>query len=286
MHRQTRSALASDFKRPGRILALFALTLGGISTTSAFEHGPTGQWELVRNDGGVEVYRRTVGNSPLHEFQGTGMIEAPVTAVLGVLDDVDHRLEWMAEAVAQTLISRSGDRDQTFYSRTGAPWPVSDRDVVIRAVTSVDMKAKMVKIEMNSVEHPTWPPQKGVVRMPHLCGHWFLWPSNGGKWTRVEYQVHADPGGSLPTSIINTVSKKIPYHTIVGVQKQVVKRKYPEYEQKLAQMPEYKEVLPLLPGLTVKPAAAPSPSPSPTPAAQPPASPLPAGTPNAAGGGK
>ena len=95
MHRQTRSALASDFKRPGRIQRCLRFYARGISTTSAFEHGPTGQWELVRNDGGIEVYRRTVGNSPLHEVQGTGMIEAPVTAVLSVLDDVDHRLEWM-----------------------------------------------------------------------------------------------------------------------------------------------------------------------------------------------
>ena len=62
--------------------------------------------------------------------------------------------------------------------------------------------------------------------MPHLCGHWFLWPSNGGKWTRVEYQVHADPGGSLPTSIINTVSKNpVSHHRWRA--KQVVKRKAP-----------------------------------------------------------
>lgn len=229
------------------VWAGFATTLcflwGGIARGS--EHGAVGPWELVRNDAGVEVYRRIVGNSPLHEFQGTGVIESPITAVLAVLDDAEHRLEWMDQAVAQQLISRSGDRDQTFYTRTGAPWPVSDRDSVVRAVTTVDAKAKVVKVDMHSVDHPEWPAKKGVVRMPHLCGHWYLWPTNGGKWTRVEYQVHADPGGSLPTYIINQVSKKIPHNTITGIQRQVQRRKYPEYEQKLMKMPEYQLFLPV-----------------------------------------
>ena len=77
MHRRTWTAFVDNSRHVGRLAALFALTLGGLSTSSAVEHGAVGPWELVRNDGGIEVYRRTVGNSPLHEFQGTGMIEAP-----------------------------------------------------------------------------------------------------------------------------------------------------------------------------------------------------------------
>lgn len=246
-------------------LSLFAST----SLATALEHGAASSWERVRNDAGIEVYRRTVAGSPLHEFQGTGVIEAPIPSVLAVLDDAERRTEWMKEAVAQTLISRNGDREQTFYSRTGAPWPVSDRDTVVKAVTTVDVRSKMVKVEMSSIEHPAWPPQKGVVRMPHLCGHWYLWPSNGGKWTRVEYQVHADPGGSLPSGIINMVSKKIPHSAISEMQKQVVRRKYPEFEAKIAQMPEYKDFVQTLPALT-------KPAPSPTSAA--PATPAPPAT--------
>lgn len=246
-------------------LSLFAST----SLATALEHGAASSWERVRNDAGIEVYRRTVAGSPLHEFQGTGVIEAPIPSVLAVLDDAERRTEWMKEAVAQTLISRNGDREQTFYSRTGAPWPVSDRDAVIKAITTVDVRSKMVKVEMNSIDHPAWPPQKGVVRMPSLRGHWYLWPSNGGKWTRVEYQVHADPGGSLPSGIINMVSKKIPHSAISEMQKQVVRRKYPEFEAKIAQMPEYKDFVQTLPALT-------KPAPNPTSAA--PATPTPPAT--------
>lgn len=224
-------------------LLFWGLSLSNLSASRANEHGTAGPWELVRSDEGIEVFRRTVHGSPLHEFQGTGVVEAPITSVLAVLDDADHRLEWMAEAVAQTLISRAGDRD-----------------AVIRALTTVDVPKKVVQVAMHSVEHPNWPPQKGVVRMPHLCGHWYLWPTNGGKWTRVEYQVHADPGGSLPTRIINLVSKKIPHNTIAAIKRQVVRRKYPEYERKLSLMPEYKEMLPAVlgEGASAPPAARPA----------------------------
>ena len=49
----------------------------------------------------------------------------------------------------------------------------------------------MVRVEFTSTSHPSWPPQKGVVRMPALQGHWSMWPEHDGAWTRIEYQLHA-----------------------------------------------------------------------------------------------
>ena len=62
------------------------------------------------------------------------------------------------------------------------------------------------------------------------------------------------------------------------MQKQVVRRKYPEFEAKVAQMPEYKQFAPSLPGLTITPAT--------PPAATGAGGPIPSGTPKASGGEK
>jgi hypothetical protein len=202
-----------------------------------------GPWELVRNDRGIVVHRRTVAGSKLHEFRGTGLIEAPIGSVLAVLDDSAHRLEWMKEAVANDRIEQIDSYTEVFYSRTRAPWPVSDRDAVLRARTTFDPALHQVRIDITSQTHPAWPEKKGVVRMPFLRGHWYLWPEHGGAWTRAEYQVHADPGGLLPDWIINMVSKKIPFDTLAAMQQQVKRRQYPAFLQKLSTVPEYQAVI-------------------------------------------
>jgi hypothetical protein len=202
-----------------------------------------GPWELVRNEKGIVVHRRAIAGSPLHEFRGTGVIEAPIASVLAVLNDAEHRIEWMKEAAANNRVESIDAYSEIFYSRTKAPWPVAHRDVVLRARTTIDPAAGQVRIEITSQEHPAWPPQKGVVRMPFLRGHWYLWPERGGAWTRAEYQVHANPGGSLPDWIVNMVSKKIPFETMAGMQQQVKRRTYPDFEKKLTALPEYQTVL-------------------------------------------
>ena len=263
-----------------RCILMLALILTGTATaalplSAAFAMPPPdpqtgkGPWELVRSDLGITIHRRTIAGSKLHEFRGVGLIEAPIASVLAVLNDSVHRLEWMKEAVANTRIESPDPYTEIFYSRTGAPWPVADRDVVLRARTTMEPAARVVRIEITSQDHPAWPPQKGIVRMPFLRGHWYLWPEKNGAWTRAEYQIHADPGGMLPDWIINMVSKKIPHSAISEMQKQVVRRKYPEFEAKIAQMPEYKDFVQTLPALT-------KPAPNPTSAA--PATPTPPAT--------
>lgn len=202
-----------------------------------------GPWELVRDDDGIVVHRRTVAGSKLHEFRGVGLVQAPLASVLAVLNDAPRRTEWMKEAVANERIEQLGPYGEIFYSRTGAPWPVSDRDVVNLARTTFDPAAHQVRVEFNSVTHPAWPPQKGVVRMPSLHGHWTMTPEHGGAWTRIEYQLHADPGGLLPQWIVDMVSRKIPHDTIVGVREQVKRRHYPELEKELSSRPEYLAVI-------------------------------------------
>lgn len=221
-----------------------AVSLPAVALAAAPEPLPShGPWELVRNDHGITVHRRAVTGSKLHEFRGVGIIEAPIATVLAVLNDSVHRLEWMKEAVANTRIEQLDPYTELFYSRTGAPWPVADRDVVLRARTTMDPPARIVRIEITSQDHPAWPPQKGVVRMPFLRGHWYLWPEKNGAWTRAEYQIHADPGGMLPDWIINMVSKKIPHDTIAGMQQQVKRRSYPDFEKQLGLVPEYQAVI-------------------------------------------
>lgn len=271
----------------GALCALVALI--GVSGAARADEpeGTRGPWQLVRSDKGIVVQRRTVAGSQLKEFRGIGVIEAPVSAVMAVLNDSEHRREWMAESKEQRTLEQIDLTTAVLYSRLAAPWPVADRDLVMRATTRFEPAQSRVVIEISATTHPSAPPVKGVVRMPSMQAHWHLSPVLGGKWTHAEYQVHANAGGSLPTWLANLSSKKIPYDTITSLQKQVKQRQYPEYQAKIERLPEYQRLLTASAAAQHSglPSGAPLPIPaggSPTPGAMPGAAPAPAPAPGSA----
>lgn len=215
-----------------------ALAAGPASAQTPDAPG-VGPWEKVSNKDEILVERRTVPGSNLKEFRGRGVVDAPVARVLAVLQDAPHRHEWMSDCATSYVIEESHEqRRQIAYHRTKAPWPVADRDSINRAEIIIDLAGRRIMLPFQAIEHPKGPPVKGVVRMPFLRGHWVLQPVREGRATEVEYQVHANPGGSLPEWLANAASKKIPYATIVGLRRQVKFREYPALEAEILGSPE------------------------------------------------
>lgn len=262
-------------------VAGLCLVLGVLLGSSAWAGSETppgaGPWEKVSNKDDILVERRTVEGSNLKEFRGRGVIDAPVARVLAVLQDAPHRHEWMSDcATSYVLEEDHGRRMQIAYHRTKAPWPVADRDSINRAEIIIDLSARRIVLPFEAIEHPKGPPVKGVVRMPFLRGHWVLSPVREGRATEVEYQVHANPGGSLPEWLANAASKKIPHHTLLGLRRQVKFREYPALEAEILGSPEAHQLFGAAAKAALKAApASPVPSPAPTEKAS---SPQPGGT--------
>ena len=103
--------------------------------------------------------------------------------------------------------------DRIVYNRTDSPWPVWDRDVVVQTRGRIDVERKRIVIEMKSITDPRKPEVEGVVRIPRLAGHYVLRYITEDL-TEVEYQIDADPGGSLPSWLAELASRDLPYHTI------------------------------------------------------------------------
>ena len=83
------------------------------------------------------------------------------------------------------------------YSRTEAPWPVSDRDVVLRGELEVNPDKGVAISRFWASKSKLKGKVSGVVRMKRLRGFWKLTAISDTR-TRVVYQVSADPAGLLP----------------------------------------------------------------------------------------
>ena len=62
-----------------------------------------------------------------------------------------------------------------------------------------------------------------------MSGFWSFTPVDNGK-ILVRYQVHAEPGGSLPSWLANSVVVDTPYYTMANMVEMLKKEKYQQAE--------------------------------------------------------
>ncbi len=209
--------------------ALLALLLG-----AAPPPGGAAPWVELFEEEGIKVWRQTVPGSDLVAFRGVGVVSAPILQVAAVVHDADREEEWMESCEEAFVVGWGPDQvDGRLYHRAASPvFVISDRDMVLETRTRIDAARKTLVIDFSTVTDARVPPRKDAVRMPSLTGHWKL-TQRDARSTVVEYQVHGDPGGSLPTWLVNLVQKKLPLNTLLGLRRQVSRAGYEAHRKLL-----------------------------------------------------
>ena len=203
--------------RLARTLAVAAL-LSGLASAEAAE-----PWLDVLEDDGIRVSQRVGPGRALPEFRAVAEIAASRWQVLAVIVDIPNQPKWMhrlSEArVIRTKAQTGSPLGAVFYLRMDLPWPVSDRDVVLESDTDFPDEGRSVT-RFARASHAEHEPIEGVIRMPRLRGHYALTALAPDR-TRVEYQVDADPGGSLPSWLVTRVSRDDPWYTLKDLRARV-----------------------------------------------------------------
>jgi hypothetical protein len=177
-------------------------------------------WQPLVTQDGVSVEQRSAPGRALPELRATVEIDAGIFEVLAVISDVPRQTQWMHDCEESRLVREDSSGVSLVYNRTAAPWPVSDRDVVLRTETTLLAPSQHVALRFANVTTSGTPPIDGVVRMPRLVGEYDL-DSVSPTRTRVTYLLDIDPGGSLPTFAVTRTTRKTPLHTLLGLRRQV-----------------------------------------------------------------
>jgi hypothetical protein len=194
-----------------------------VTSSSTWARG----WKRIRTQNGVKVYQRKEPKRDLPSFKGTGLVNADMYMILAVLRDGSRRKEWMSKSGVTRILRRESEFEAIAYQQTLAPWPVSDREIVMH--TQVYLRSQPLEM-IATFDDVKWSGSiRGVDRddfvlMPYLRGYWRLTPK-GPNRTEVTYMVNTDPGGLLPNFVIRRVTRDIPYWTLIGLRKQVKRSK-------------------------------------------------------------
>jgi len=204
-------------------LALLALIpFYGLSKEEAKKETPKQEhpWILKKDKDGIKVFIRDVDGIAFKEFLGVITVDFPIEKVDKLMLNVPYQVNWLCDTIESKVIS-ADPVNPIQYNLITAPL-VSNRDVVIQ--TKIVRAPGKITRYFHGITHPSVPERKGIVRMPSMVGMW-LFESVGKNQTKVTYQNLADPGGSLPSGLVNLTVVKMPFVSLTNMRKELEKMK-------------------------------------------------------------
>lgn len=175
------------------------------------------QWQLEREEDGVSVYLAEVPGSNYKAYRGVVTIKGDLAAVQAVQEDVTGSCAWIFSCQQQRLLETKGDVSE-LYTRFEMPWPVKARDSVIQVTTRTDADGSITRLLKAVPER--LPEEKDFVRVQRVDGKWHLKPLGQGQ-VEVIYEVHTEPGGSVPSWLANSFVVDAPLQTLQGLRAKV-----------------------------------------------------------------
>ena len=183
------------------------------------------KWELMRNSDGVLTYSRQFPGSRLNEYKSMTVVNAGIEVVGEALRDIPAQPQWMHTWAESRIVKKFDRNNLIFYAVIGTPFPAQDRDLVVSNKTTYDLDMGRAVITARPADETLVPPRNDRVRMTDFEAR-FSVEFIGRDKTGIVYQYRADPGGNLPSLVVNIFTRSISHDTLVGLKKLVQNGKY------------------------------------------------------------
>ncbi|UFH51657.1 START domain-containing protein [Pseudomonas sp. KNUC1026] len=170
-------------------------------------------WQVAKQADGITVSLAEVPNSTFKAYRGVTLIHASVARIRALQEDLTGACKWIHECKLQKLLKHQGNEAWT-YGQFDTPWPVTPRDSVLHVITQEGSDGSLTRT-LEGVPGYV-PEEKGFVRVTEVKGFWKLVPK-GADNTEVTYQVHTEPGGSVPAWVANKFVVDAPFNTLKGL---------------------------------------------------------------------
>lgn len=185
----------------------------GLSALAFVGAAQAEDWQLAKDEDGIRVYLSAVPGSKYKAYKGVVTIKSDMAKLRELQEDVEGSCAWIHACAEQKLLKREGDQSWV-YTRFKMPWPVTARDSVLH-ITSSEGADGSLNRQLEGV--PTYQPEdKDYVRVSSVKGSWAFVPKAAGE-VEVTYQLHTEPGGSVPSLLANSFVVDAPFNTLKGL---------------------------------------------------------------------
>ncbi len=185
---------------------------------------PIFSWELKKEKNGVKVFTRSIEGSNFKEFKSVGVHSGSISSLISVLQDDSNFCNWFPDCKEFKLLKKPSRLERYQYMVVKAPFPVNNRDTIQHTVLNQDPVTKTVTINL-SASPEIIPEVPGTVRVPKSKGVWKFTPLDNNQ-VEVFFQLHSDPGGSLPEWVANIFVTETPLKAVINLIKLAGEDKY------------------------------------------------------------
>ena len=168
------------------------------------------EWELKRDKNGVIVYTRKLDSTKINEYKAVTLVKTSVKKALAVLTDGNRLWKWNHKTSESKTLKKISDTEFIIWIKNDLPWPLKSRDNVVRVKVS-DYEPSGYYLDLSPDTSGIFPEQKNSIRVTNFSGYWLIIPK--GEFVEITQQLYGDPGGTLPSWVLNSVITTAPYHS-------------------------------------------------------------------------
>jgi len=190
-----------------------------------------GSWELVAEEDGFVTHRMAVEGSSVMAFRGETVVDVPLSKILTVFLDSQRRKDWVDRFGSTEDVEVIGDLDTVYWIRFELPFPLSDRDYLLRATAEVDANNRVFVVNIRSVKHPDRSEMDCCIRAEAYRTYYRFQALPDQNKTKIEVEVHTDPKGMLPGWLVNMVQEDWPRETLLSLAREANKEEVPSHEK-------------------------------------------------------
>jgi hypothetical protein len=191
------------------------------------------RWKEVLDRDNIQIWKRPVDGSKYDELKATTTVNARMEVIWELLCDTDSNKKWVEHSEEARLIEPADQTNASLYFSVDLPWPISNRDMVLKSSAIFDRENSSIIIKTKAVDDLTVPPRKGYIRVTEFFNEWILQYIQGQREnTRVTYKLRTNPAGHIPPFFVNLFVREQPYKTLTELKKMVTIPKYIEAADK------------------------------------------------------
>lgn len=181
-------------------------------------------WQLKREQLNLKIYTASIENSKLKAVRIETSFKSSVEPLIRLLFDPELRQSW-DEMCKQVKVLGRTERENISYLRFDMPWPVKDRDVVMKSQLNITGKVATITSEAGDKSVPRYSQYKRVTEA------WYRWQLIDGSEqirsgtladsiaqteakTALIAEMYMDPAGPIPAWLLNHLALTQPGITI------------------------------------------------------------------------
>lgn len=174
-------------------------------------------WKLLRHSDNIWVYAKEIEGSNLKELKTVTYFNTHMDGLVMLLTDVSAQPKFQFGCLSSMRVGPKTKFEQSFYQELYMPWPFTNRDAVFKQTIKPNSNANECIIESHSTIDLV-PQKSDFVRVPFMRSKWLLKKTNESQ-IKAEYIIRVDPGGAVPSWLVNLFMDRGPYESVINMRK-------------------------------------------------------------------